>query len=437
MSFDRASRAIALLGLIAFALVAGSCDARSVVHHPQFPNGGLLAGAAPVKLELLARLNGMYGVTAGNGRFGDVVAVRASPDALSIFAEPNATYAIMRAGCIESGAKLVMEGHWRYPAETDTGLLRMFVGPPAVAKALCAGTAAPLDTPTIDGLLGVESDDPSEPLTLSFQKALFKSEGRFAVVGHHGACRTIDDCGASENSIETLKLVQAYGADIAEIDAQLTKDGVPILFHDDNFGPRLTNGPYCHGPVHDFTLAHIRALCTLKFGEAVPTLEEALDAAFTQTLLRAIWIDAKSPEVVAPVIDVMARFILRTQGSPRKMGLIIGLGETEILDAYKAASPPPGVQCLVELDPSDVRANGCIAWGPRYTRGPMTDDVRSLQADGHLVAFWTMDEEDYIKLFLKSGAMPNGILSDRDGLVFWLFQTIATEATLPPERPGL
>jgi len=89
----------------------------------------------------------------------------------------------------------------------------------------------------------------------------------------------------------------------------------------------------------------------------------------------------------------MNRFFAKTAGTARKMPVVLGLGEQDILDAYKAANPPRGFPCLVELDPSDVRENGCIAWGPRYTRGPMSTDVKSLQDDGHVVAFWTMDEE--------------------------------------------
>jgi glycerophosphoryl diester phosphodiesterase len=439
MNFDIRSNA-ALAGLISLATAIGACNARVSVAHPKFKDGGLLASSTPVKLEMLTRLDGMYTVSAG-GHFGDLVAVHASPDAISIFAEPNASYAIMRAGCIDQGTRLVLEGHWRYAADTNTGLARLFVGPPDLVKQLCAGTAPPLGAdrtpsilPALDGLTGVEDGDPGDTASFRYQKPLLASEGRFAVISHHGACRTIDDCGYAENSIESIVASTAFGGSIVEIDVHRTADDVPILFHDDTFGPRLANGPYCHGPIDQFTLAHVRAFCTLKYGEQVPTLEEALDAAESKTVLRGVWIDAKTPDVVAPTIDVMKRFFAKTAGNGRKMPVVIGLGESNILDAYKAANPPPGFPCLVELDPSDVRDNGCVAWGPRYTRGPMSADVKSLQDDGHVVAFWTMDEEEFIRLFLKSSPMPNGILSDRQGLVFWMFQTIATENTLPPTR---
>jgi len=69
--------------------------------------------------------------------------------------------------------------------------------------------------------------------------------------------------GLSENSIESILASTSYGGSVVEIDVHRTADNVPILFHDDTFGPRLTNGPYCHGPIDQATLAHVRAFCPM------------------------------------------------------------------------------------------------------------------------------------------------------------------------------
>jgi hypothetical protein len=39
------------------------------------------------------------------------------------------------------------------------------------------------------------------------------------------------------------------------------------------------------------------------------------------------------------------------------------------------------------------------------------------------VMFWTIDEAAYVDLYLKQ-ARPNGILTDRPGMVFHRFQTL-------------
>jgi len=65
----------------------------------------------------------------------------------------------------------------------------------------------------------------------------------------------------------------------------------------------------------------------------------------------------------------------------------------------------------------------------------MRPDVAALQAEGRQVAFWTIDEPEYIGVFLDK-AIPNAIVTNRHGLVFLLAQRRAASlATLEPLRP--
>jgi glycerophosphoryl diester phosphodiesterase len=424
-----------LSAALALAICCAACEPRDDVLHPTFPNGGQLASASPLPAGALKKLEGMYGVSKGIPRFGRTVAVGSARDTtLSFFTNNHDNYAIFQAGCLSGGTQLVLEGYWRYASESDTGLLRVSVGPPAVAAALCSGSPLPTPTPPIvfDGKLGVANGPLQEPVTIGFFRPLIDTTGKFWVSAHHGACQTVDDCGASENSIPSLLMVESFGATDVEIDVRITADGVPILFHDDNFGPRLSTGLYCHGPVSRFTLADVRALCKLKFGEPVPTLEEALLAILNQTNLAAVWLDIKVANAIDPVVKLQAKYqaLARQRGS--KLAIVLGLGESDVLAAYKALKQPPDTFCLVELSPAEVRNTSCQFWGPRWTRGPMVSDVQSLQAENRYVMYWTIDDPSVIDLYLKQ-SKPNGLLSDRPGLVFHRFQSLGT---LPPkERP--
>ena len=61
----------------------------------------------------------------------------------------------------------------------------------------------------------------------------------------------------------------------------------------------------------------------------------------------------------------------------------------------------------------------------------MKDDVARMQARGIEVVFWTLDEVEYIDLFVEE-AHPNGILTDRAGLVLHRFHTLyAPNGTWP------
>jgi glycerophosphoryl diester phosphodiesterase len=94
------------------------------------------------------------------------------------------------------------------------------------------------------------------------------------LIGHRGACGY-----APENTLESIKTAADMGVTWVEFDVKLTRDGVPILFHDDTL-ERTTDGS---GAVKDTDFAVLRDLdaggC---FGESfsgvvIPTLEEALD----------------------------------------------------------------------------------------------------------------------------------------------------------------
>ncbi len=416
--------------LAALALALSCSPSRSGVLHPRFADGGLLAHATPLAPAVLPRFDGMYQIDGGGPLRGSVAlhavpGTAAEPGTLSIFAAADDAYAIVRGGCTLNGTQVVFEGYWRHPRTTDTGLVRLFLDQPDLAKAACAkqppaGSAA---APSLSGATGSGNDLPGDALRVARVGDLVDlAAHKFAVAAHHGACRTIDDCGASENSLESILMVESFGAQVLEIDVRVTADGVPILYHDDNFTPRLSKGTYCHGHVADFNFANVRALCTLLYGERVPTLREALDTAYTRTGLRAVWLDVKVPEAVAPAAALANEFNARADQDKRRFRAVVGLGETALVDEF-VASAPHGTPCVCELELDDVRRAGCVAWGPRWTRGPMGADVATMQSEGRAVVYWTIDEPEYIDLFLKEGR-PNGVLSDRPGLVFQRFQTL-------------
>jgi len=404
----------ALLALVALASACGS-GARERFTPPAFADGGLLRDAVPASRAALAQLSGVHGVEGDAALLGDDVVVRAAGDRLSIFARPDATYAVLRAGCRDGGDTFVLEGYYRRATTVASGLVRLFAEPETNARALCRGEPAPAPIE-----LAGTFDDSSVRLRL--QRGARDPSGRFFVVAHRGGCRTIDDCGASENSLEVLRLADALGADAVEVDVQLTSDGVPILYHDDQFDPRLASGAYCRGRVADFTMAHVQALCRLAGGERVPTLDDAFRTVVDETTLRGVWLDVKSVDVLGPASELAARHWARAKAAGRDVTIAVGLPTTELIDAWRARPAPSGPTCLAELEASDAIDAGCGVWAPRWTRGLLEDDARRVREHGGRVAYWTLDEEDFIDTFL--GAHPDALLTNRPGLVRHRFESI-------------
>ncbi|WP_175411244.1 glycerophosphodiester phosphodiesterase [Streptomyces sp. TRM64462] len=87
------------------------------------------------------------------------------------------------------------------------------------------------------------------------------------VVGHRG-----DPYRVRENTLASIRSALARGAHAVEVDVRLTRDGVPVLLHDDTLR-RLWR---IDRPLAALTLADVRELTG---AEGVPTLREALAAA--------------------------------------------------------------------------------------------------------------------------------------------------------------
>ncbi|MDR9418832.1 glycerophosphodiester phosphodiesterase [Gracilimonas sp.] len=99
------------------------------------------------------------------------------------------------------------------------------------------------------------------------------NEDGFIVIGHRGA-----SAYHPENTMIAFKAAYEMGAEMIELDLTLSKDGVPLVIHDETLD-RTTNGT---GNVSDYTLSEIKELDAGSWfsseheGEPVPTLEEVL-----------------------------------------------------------------------------------------------------------------------------------------------------------------
>lgn len=109
------------------------------------------------------------------------------------------------------------------------------------------------------------------------------------VVAHRGLAP-----GYPENTLPAFRHALMIGVDYIEVDLRMTKDGIPVIMHDDTVD-RTTDG---HGDVGTFTLSDIKKLDAgvrmgPEFAETqVPTLEETL--ALITSLKGKLLLDIKS-----------------------------------------------------------------------------------------------------------------------------------------------
>ena len=427
-----------------FALAAGpaglgGCTESNDGVNPAFPNGGLLLAASPAPQSAYEALQGFYARPTEAGPFTDRIVAKASPRTLSLFFDRDASYAILRAGCSPYDGRLVLEGYWRRGLRSDRGLLRLFVAPAEYGRALCAGVAPrdalpPGERASLAGAWSAGDAVPHVPVRFAFDGPLLPFRDRFLTVGHRAGCFPQFDCGASGNSLETIRLAQALGSDAIEVDVRVTRDGVPILYHDARFDAYLARGRFCVGAVKDNTFAEVRASCRLAQGELVPTLQEALEVAYVETSLLGLYLDTKTKDAIPAEVELALAYRDRADADGRPFRVVVGITNDEVAEAF-AAVAPPGTPCLVEHSLDVARRLGCAIYSPTWTAGPRVAEVEAAQAEGRAVFFWTVNGIEIIDTMLTE-ARPNGLVTDRPGLVFYRYQTLGIEPRAPLPWPG-
>lgn len=107
--------------------------------------------------------------------------------------------------------------------------------------------------------------------------SLYSDDGdSFVIIGHRGA-----SAYHPENTMSAFKAAHEMGAEMIELDLTLSKDGIPVVIHDETLD-RTTSG---NGLVSDYTYRELKELDAGSWfsenhaNESIPTLEEVLQFA--------------------------------------------------------------------------------------------------------------------------------------------------------------
>ncbi|MGW0131988.1 glycerophosphodiester phosphodiesterase [Streptomyces sp. NPDC003299] len=203
-------------------------------------------------------------------------------------------------------------------------------------------------------------------------------------VGHRG-----DPYRVRENTIASLRSALASGADAVEIDVRLTRDGVPVLLHDDTL-KRLWERDR---PLLALSLAEVEGLT----GGGVPTLAAALAA----TDGSRVMVDLPgTPDVRAArrIVDVV-----REAGAQDRVYYCAGAAA---MLAVRAADPAAEI-ALTWTSLAPPRPAVLDAVRPRWLNYRFSLVDRALaervHRDGYLLSVWTPDTRRAMRRLLDAG----------------------------------
>jgi glycerophosphoryl diester phosphodiesterase len=247
------------------------------------------------------------------------------------------------------------------------------------------------------------------------------------VIAHRG-----DSAHRPENTLAAFASALEVGAELVELDVQLTADGHVVVIHDDTLD-RTTTG---RGPVRERTLAEVRALSAgypehfgeRYSGERVPTLVEAL--AFLRGRARVL-IEMKTesgPPGAEDGIEDRTVAEVRKAGMAREIALLST--DTRALVRVRAQAPEMARGHLFYRLPADeiveaARASGCDLVMPE--KGMLDDALlREVHAHSLKLGTWIVDDPDELEALRRYELF--GVASNAPGR---LLEALA-ERTSPP-----
>jgi glycerophosphoryl diester phosphodiesterase len=356
-----------------------------------------------IDINKMKLIEGIYQITKGAEPYGKYAVVKQIKDGFTFFFKNNSSYAINLCG--ELNKEIVFEGYWRIAENSKIGTMSLVMSDTSGAKQILAGTKP--DNPLIIGTY--ESETGTKKIQLEYYKDLPKIYNY--IIAHRAGGRNQDRLPASENSVEMIKYSEYLGTNAIEIDIRLTNDNIPVLFHDEYLNKRLIKEDYLLGKVSDYSFKQLKSFCTLKYGEKIPSLEEALDAVVNQTDLKLVWLDIKSADVAKIVAPIQKKYIDLAKQKGKKLEIVMGFADEAMLNSYKSIPNYCNYPSLVELDYNLIDIDCFSYWAPRWSLGIQNEIVQQVHSRGKKAFVWTLDVPEFITTFIRDGHF-DGILTN-------------------------
>jgi glycerophosphoryl diester phosphodiesterase len=396
-----------LISLAGMLLLLYGCNKDATVPVPSPGPDSFITETNPLKSSSKQMMEGVYRVTSGSGMFGDYVVLKWNRTSL-MFANNNGKHFIMDAGQLDS--VVFVQGYWRDGYSDATGLCNMYISKSDGGTMIVSGNGT--QKIIIRGAYGKDNGLPDQDFVLEYLRPFSeKAKRNFYILGHRAGGRNSDRLPVSENSIAMIGYTEKLGTTGVEMDPRISSDGVPFIYHDADINTRLTQKGPLAGDVSAYTWRELSEFVRLIHGEKIPSVEEALTYVVDSTDLRFVYLDMKSAEAVPIVIEKQRDAIKRAKDKGRDVLIVIGIPNTEVMDAVLAYPGYQDVPTLCELTVDDVRTLNSKVWAPRWTQGTQNDLVQQIHNEGRLAVCWTIDTPEWIRDFVDNGNF-DGLLTN-------------------------
>ena len=208
-----------------------------------------------------------------------------------------------------------------------------------------------------------------------------------------------------ENTFAAFEKALAAGADGFEFDVHLTRDGHPVIIHDETL-ERTTNGS---GPVGEAALKELQQLDAGSWfgseftGEKIPALAELFEHYQEKNLLFNVELKTDLtpyPGLPEAVLQLVSRFNLEER-------VIISSFNPETLKASRIINPKVRTGLLYVLEPENpwdqARELGCYSVHPLFFHLQDPETLARFRREAIPLYPWTVNDPEMMEAFLDAG----------------------------------
>ena len=213
------------------------------------------------------------------------------------------------------------------------------------------------------------------------------------LIGGHRGCT----CQYPENSIAAMEEGLKQGADYLEIDIQLTKDCIPVVYHD----VRMEKKTALTGYVHEFTLDELRA--------AVPglcTLSEAMEWGCCRDAYFALELKTVPLMMQAVNMELAERMLPVIKQSGMSGQVFVFGPDYQVLRRVKQLSPGMETGLIVPFVPDDpvklMRSMDALIY-LSYVYNMTPEIIKQLKENGFFVSGAILREENWERAAVELG----------------------------------
>jgi glycerophosphoryl diester phosphodiesterase len=394
--------------IFSILIFTNSCENTIAINYPSFDNQSWLGKSVKINDSILTKLQGIYYSETPQKKLGSNLVVKSNRNKIMLFCQQAIDFVILDGGILDSG--IVFEGYGRDLETENVNLVRVFIRNNEGANSILQGKRPDTLIMNVEIVYDSQTNESSNFVKYTFVREIDLSN-KFKIIAHRGGARNSDLLPASENSREIIRLAEYLGATGIEIDIRLTKDKVPVLFHDDYITTRLVNSDFLIGSIENYTLAQLKTFCRLKHNETIPTLEEAFSTIVDETTLDFVWLDIKTTSVIDAIVPIIDKYNKIAKGKNRKVEFYIGITSPAVEKQVLEKENRDELLTLSELSPKEVIQSKSKIWAPTWTAGYQDSEVEQLKSNGIKSYVWTMDERNFIRDFIKNSKF-DGILTN-------------------------